>query len=101
MCRAAGDRKQRWLSRCWRHRWVRSAASASSADSRALGKAPASSTSTVDVRRVRAVTDPLRGDDREAIRHLDQLRGVLAAKMLELGPGLIQWLDLVTGLLQA
>src|SRR6266478_1424240 len=32
MCRAAGDRKQRWLSRCWRHRWVSSAAPASSAD---------------------------------------------------------------------
>src|SRR5260370_40205338 len=57
--------------------------------------------STVDVRCVRAVTDPLRRGDRQALRHQDQLRGVFAAKVLELRPGLIQRLDFITGLLQA
>src|SRR6266478_8251473 len=66
-----------------------------------LWEPPASSASTVDVRRVRAVTDPLRRGDRQALRHLDQLRGVFAAKVLELRPGLIQRPDFVTGLLQA
>src|SRR5712692_7893982 len=66
-----------------------------------LWEPPSSPTSTVDVRCVRAVTDPLRRDDRQALRHLDQLRGVLTAKVLELRPGLIQRLDPVTGFLQA
>src|SRR5260370_41940919 len=66
-----------------------------------LWEPPASPASTVDVRGVRAVTDPLRRGDRQALRHQDQLRSVFTARVLELLPGPIQRPDSVTGLLQA
>src|SRR5712691_8517014 len=58
-----------------------------------LGEPAAGPASAVDVRRVRAVADPLGGDDRQAVRHLVHLGGVLAAKMLELRIRLIHRLD--------
>src|SRR5216684_1103913 len=58
-------------------------------------------TSAVRVGNIRAVADPVRRDDRQALSHLPEPRRVLGPHLGEVLPGLVRRLALVSGRLQA